>query len=51
MKMKGGNDLLFFFCFLKLFSNNKSLNLIEIIEGNKLEYFKFGPSFVGNVVD
>jgi hypothetical protein len=40
----------FFFVFLKLFSNNKSLNLIEIIEGNKLEYFKFGP-FVGNAVD
>ena len=50
MKMKGGNDLFFFF-FFKLFSNNKSLNLIEIIEVNKLEYFKFGPSFVGNVVD
>ena len=31
-------------------SNNKSLNLIEIIEGNKLEYFKFGP-FIGNAVD
>ena len=50
MKMKGGNDIFFFFLFFKLLSNNKSLNLIEIIEGNKLEYFKFGP-FVGNAVD
>ena len=40
----------FLFFFFKLFSNNKSLNLTEIIEGNKLEYFKFGP-FVGNAVD